>query len=66
MELLKIFSGNKPCQLWIKAQHFRDHLRLHHQGMMEAKMVSEMLGFYPQLTRLVAQKILSSSVGVKA
>jgi hypothetical protein len=28
----KIFSGNKPCQLWIKAQHFRDHLHLHHHG----------------------------------
>jgi hypothetical protein len=31
-ELYKIFSGNKPCQLWIKAQRFGDHLRLHHQG----------------------------------
>jgi hypothetical protein len=30
-ELNKIFSGNKPCQLWIKAQCFRDHLRLHQQ-----------------------------------
>jgi hypothetical protein len=51
-ELDKIFSGNKPCQLWIKAQRFGDHLRLHRQGndvhirgmiplMMEAEMVSE-------------------------
>jgi hypothetical protein len=24
-ELDKILAGNKPCQLWIKAQHFRDH-----------------------------------------
>jgi hypothetical protein len=31
-ELYKIFSGNKPCQLWTKAQRFGDHLRLHHQG----------------------------------
>jgi hypothetical protein len=22
----------KPCQLWTKAQHFRDQLCLHHQG----------------------------------
>jgi hypothetical protein len=29
-ELDKIFSGNKACQLWIKAQRFRDHL--HRQG----------------------------------
>jgi hypothetical protein len=31
-ELSKFFSNNKPCQLWIKAQCFKDHLRLHHQG----------------------------------
>jgi hypothetical protein len=31
-ELDKIFSGNKPCQLWINAQRFGDNLRLHHQG----------------------------------
>jgi hypothetical protein len=62
-ELDKIFSGNRPCQLWIKAQHFRDHLRLHHQGndpliplMMETEMVSEILGFYPQLTQLVSRE----------
>jgi hypothetical protein len=28
----KIFSGNKPCQLWIKTQRFGDHFRFHHQG----------------------------------
>jgi hypothetical protein len=61
----KIFSGSKPFQLWIKAQRFGDHLRFHYQGndgnyiiplMMEADMVSETLGFYPQLTRLVARE----------
>jgi hypothetical protein len=31
-ELNKIFLHNKLCQLWIKAQRFRDHLRFHHQG----------------------------------
>jgi hypothetical protein len=31
-ELDEIFSGNKPWQLWTKAQRFGDHLRLHHQG----------------------------------
>jgi hypothetical protein len=25
-ELDKILLGNKPCQLWIKAQRFGDHL----------------------------------------
>jgi hypothetical protein len=48
--------------LWLKAQRFGDHHRLHHQGnvffiiplMMETEMVSETLGFYPQLTRFVA------------
>jgi hypothetical protein len=48
--------GNKPCQLWIKAQHYRDHLCLHHSLMMAVEMVSEMLGFYPQLTWLVARE----------
>jgi hypothetical protein len=45
--------------LWIEAQRFGHHLRLHHQGndvMMEAEMVSETLGFFPQLTRLVARE----------
>jgi hypothetical protein len=55
-----IFSGNKPCQLRTKAQRFGEHLRLRHQGnihlMMEAEMFSETLGFYPQLTRLVARE----------
>jgi hypothetical protein len=36
--------------LWIKAQRFGDNLCLHHQGMM--------LGFHPQLTRLVAREDL--------
>jgi hypothetical protein len=54
-ELDKIFSGNKPCHLWIKAQHFTDHFRRNdHSPDME--MVSETLGFYPQLTRLVARE----------
>jgi hypothetical protein len=44
----KIFSGNKPCRLWRKAQRL----------MMEAEMVSETLGFYPQLTGLLTEKIL--------
>jgi hypothetical protein len=67
-QLDKIFSVNKPSQLWINAQRFEDHLRLHHQGnddiiplllmmmMMEAEMVSETLVFCPQMTRLVARK----------
>jgi hypothetical protein len=65
-ELDTIFSGNKLCQLWTKAQHFGDHIRLHYQGndiiplMMEAEMVSEMLGFCPQLS-LFPEKILLSS-----
>jgi hypothetical protein len=25
-------NSNKSCQLWIKAQRFEDHLRLHRQG----------------------------------
>jgi hypothetical protein len=49
----KIFSGNKPCQLWIKAQCFGDHLRLHFQGN-DLRMVSETLAFHPQLIRYVA------------
>jgi hypothetical protein len=60
-ELDKIFSGYKLCQLWIKAQRFRDHLRLHHQGN-NAEMVSETLGFCPQLTRLVAQDYFIKSI----
>jgi hypothetical protein len=32
LSFYKIFSGNKACQLWIKAQRFGEHLRLHHQG----------------------------------
>jgi hypothetical protein len=44
----KIFSGSKPCQLWIKA--------LVISLMMKAEMVSKTFGFYPQLTRLVAQE----------
>jgi hypothetical protein len=58
-ELDKIFSGNKPCQLWSKVQRFGDHLRLHHHFiplMMEAEMVSETLGSCPQPTRLVARE----------
>jgi hypothetical protein len=35
-EIDKLFSGNKPCQLWIKAQRFGDHLRLHYQGRVSA------------------------------
>jgi hypothetical protein len=30
-ELDKIFSGNRPCQLWIKTRRLGDHLRLHDQ-----------------------------------
>jgi hypothetical protein len=48
-------SGNKPCQLWTKAQRFGDHLCLH-PLMTEAEMVSETLTIYPQLTRLVARE----------
>jgi hypothetical protein len=53
-ELDKIFSGNKPCQLWTKAQRFGDHIHLHLQGnvmndiiplMMETEMVYETLAF---------------------
>jgi hypothetical protein len=28
----KLFSDNKPCQLWMKAQRFGDHPHFHHQG----------------------------------
>jgi hypothetical protein len=69
-ELDKISSGNKPCQLWMKA-----HLHVHHQGnyvdsillLMEAEMVSETLDFYPQLTRLVVREdlIMFSSLSAK-
>jgi hypothetical protein len=31
-ELDKIFSGNKPCQLWTKVQRFGDRIHFHHQG----------------------------------
>jgi hypothetical protein len=51
-ELDKIFFGNKPCQLWLKAQRFRGHDVI--PLMMETEMVSETLGFYSQLTRLDA------------
>jgi hypothetical protein len=62
----EIFSGNKPCQSWIKVQRFGAHLRLHYQEnvvniiplTMEAEMFSETLGFYPQLTRFVAREDL--------
>jgi hypothetical protein len=50
-ELNKIFLGNKPCQLWTKAQHFGNN----HFLMMKVEMVSETLGFCPQLTWLVAR-----------
>jgi hypothetical protein len=50
----KIILSNKPCQLRIKAQHFGDHLRFHHQGM-EVEMAPKM-GFSLQLTWLVAQE----------
>jgi hypothetical protein len=59
---------SKSCQLWIKVQRFGDNLRLHHQGndiKAEEEMVSETMGFYPQLTRLVARDFMSS-VSVKA
>jgi hypothetical protein len=38
----------------------------HHSLMMEAEMVSESLGFYPQLIGLLPEKILSSSFAAKA
>jgi hypothetical protein len=31
-ELNKLFAGNKLYQLWVRAQRFRDHFCLHHQG----------------------------------
>jgi hypothetical protein len=51
MILDKIFSGNRLCQLWIKA-HFRGSIII--PVMMETEMVSETLGFCPQLTWLFA------------
>jgi hypothetical protein len=30
----KIFSGDQTCQYGTTVQRFRDHLCLHHQGMM--------------------------------
>jgi hypothetical protein len=51
---IKIFSGYKPCQLWIKSQRFRGsplmmyiNINLHIiPVMMEVEMVSKKLSFY--------------------
>jgi hypothetical protein len=49
----KIFSGNRPCQLWTKAQS-QTISATSIPLMMETEMVSETLGFCPQPTLLVS------------
>jgi hypothetical protein len=70
LDLDKIFSCNKMCQLWMKAQRFRDHLWLHHQGNLPGwwshRWSLKRWYFIHSWHGLLPEKILSSSVAVKA
>jgi hypothetical protein len=49
INVIKVFSGHRPCQFVKDHQRFRDHLCPHHQG-------NETLVVFKEVTRLMARE----------